>query len=78
MIDKVIEKLIKDQIDVEHLKVDVSGNHSSITVVSRVFEDLSKVKRHQKIYECINEKIVSGEIHAVNILSFSPNEWKKN
>jgi len=77
MIDKDIENLIKEQIDIDYLEVILSGNHCSITVVSKCFEELSRVKRHQKVYTCINEKIVSGDVHAVKILSFSSNEWKE-
>tara|TARA_B100002019_G_scaffold197709_1_gene171261 strand:- start:904 stop:1152 length:249 start_codon:yes stop_codon:yes gene_type:complete len=78
MLSQVIEKLIKKNVEVNHLNIVFSGNHCSIEVVSPSFENLSRIQRHQKIYSCINEKIISGEIHAVNITPFSPEEWKKN
>lgn len=78
MLSQIIEELIKENINVDHLNVALSGNHCTIEVVSPSFENLSRVQRHQKIYSCINEKIISGEIHAVNIVSFSPDEWVKS
>lgn len=72
---KVIIDLIQASISVEHLEVEMSGNHCSITVVSAEFEGLSAVKKQQCIYQCLHEKIASGEIHAVNIRALTPSQW---
>lgn len=74
----VIENLIRNQIELEFLEVEMSGNHCSIVVVSEVFDGLNQVKRQQKVYQCLNEKIASGEIHAVNIKALTPEQWQES
>ena len=73
---KEIIDLIQTRISVEHLEVELSGNHCSVTVVSTEFEGLSAVKKQQCVYQCLNEKIASGEIHAVNIRALTPSQWQ--
>lgn len=74
---EMIVKLIQEQIVAEVLEVDVSGNHCSVVIVSAVFDGLNQVKRQQKVYQCLNEKIASGEIHAVNIKALTPDQWQQ-
>ena len=71
-----VSRLIREQIAVEHLEVAMAGNHCTVTVVSVEFEGLSPVKKQQRIYQCLNEKIASGEIHAVNINALTPSQWQ--
>ncbi len=71
-----VETLIRQSLQVEALEVEMAGNHCSITVVSTEFEGLGPVKRQQKIYQCLNEQIASGEIHAVNIKALTPEQWQ--
>jgi len=71
-----IEDLIKEHLQSDVLEVQMAGNHCSITVVSAEFEGLMPVKRQQKIYQCLNGLITSGEIHAVNIKAMTPQQWQ--
>ncbi len=71
-----ISKLIHDHLRVEHLDVKMEGNHCSLVVVSEEFEGLTPVKKQQKVYQCLNDKISSGEIHAVNIRALTPMQWQ--
>lgn len=73
---KEIIDLIQTHISADHLEVELSGNHCSVTVVSTEFEGLSAVKKQQRVYQCLNEKIASGEIHAVNIRALTPSQWQ--
>ena len=70
-----VEQLIRDGIQIESLQVEMSGNHCTVVVVSAEFEGLNPVKRQQRVYQCLNDKITSGEIHAVNIRAFTPEQW---
>jgi len=70
-----IERLIRDGLDVLHLAIELQGNHCNVEVVSAAFEGLKAVKRQQQVYQCLNEKILSGEIHAVNIRALAPSQW---
>ena len=72
-----IANLIREEIKVIHLEVELSGNHCNVLVVSDSFEGLSPVKKQQMVYQCLNEKIASGEIHAVNIQTLTGTQWQQ-
>jgi len=71
-----VEQLIRDGIEVETVEVEMSGNHCTVVVVSAEFDGLNQVKRQQRVYQCLNDKIASGEIHAVNIRALTPEQWQ--
>ena len=50
-------------------------SHVRIVVVSEQFEGLNLVKRHQLIYQQINEEL-EGPIHAISLHTFTDSEWK--
>ena len=52
-----------------------TGDHYSIIVISDNFEDISLVDRHRMIYS-IFEKEITTEIHAMQIQTYTHNEWK--
>ena len=52
------------------------GNHYDITVIGSVFEGLRPVKKQQLVYAALSENIADGSIHAVNIRTFTPEEWQ--
>ncbi len=69
-----IESALSAALTPMQLDIELAGNHCSITVVSDQFSGLNRVKRQQLVYQCINEKISSGELHAVNIKALAPDE----
>ena len=56
------------------IEMDSEGNKLAVEIVSDVFEGLSRVKRQQLVYKALNERIESGEIHAVSMRTYSPEE----
>ena len=58
------------------LQVDVvvDGNRAMITVVSRVFEGMTRVRKQQAVYGCIDAFIQDGRLHAVSIRALTPEE----
>ena len=54
------------------VSVAVDGNRAMIDVVSPVFSDLSRVKKQQLVYACIEDLIASGDLHAVTIKADIP------
>ena len=50
-------------------------SHVRIVVVSEQFEGLNLVKRHQLIYQQINEEL-EGPIYAISLHTFTDSEWK--
>ena len=52
-----------------------TGDHYSIIVISDSFIDISLVDRHRMIYS-IFEKEITTEIHAMQIQTYTCDEWK--
>lgn len=71
-IQKLIEAGVPDS------KAMVSGGEGKFEaiVISESFEDLSMVKEHQMVYATVKPQIASGELHALSIKSFTPDEWE--
>lgn len=56
------------------IKMIVEGNKIGLRLVAAVFSGLNRVKRQQLVYKLLNEKISSGEIHAVSMSCLTPEE----
>lgn len=56
-------------------EVDGSGAKFSVRAVGDVFAGKRPVQRQQVIYAVLNDKIASGEIHAVTMSLYTPEEW---
>jgi acid stress-induced BolA-like protein IbaG/YrbA len=58
------------------VQVSGDGSHFDITVISSDFEGKTMVQKQQMVNAILFEKITSGEIHAINIKAYTPDEWK--
>ena len=67
-----ITRRVVDTIADATVSVAVDGNRATIDVVSPVFSDLSRVKKQQLVYACIEDLIASGALHAVTIKADAP------
>ena len=65
--EEEIVRRVKDAIAGATVNVTVEGNRAMIDVESAVFADLSRVKKQQLVYACIEDLIASGDLHAVTI-----------
>ena len=72
-----IKSILEQQLDKCDIKVDVDGSHVNIIVVGDIFEGKRTVQRQQLVYAALQEHIASGVIHAVNMKTYSPEEWKQ-
>jgi len=73
-----IKKLIEDGITNAEAIVTGDGGKYEATVISTAFEGLSMLKEHQLVYKTVNAQIVSGELHALTIKAYTPEEWEQN
>ena len=53
-----------------------SETHFKLVIVSNDFLGLTKVKRHQKIYNVLTQTM--NQIHALSIQAFTIDEYQKN
>ena len=59
----------------EHLEVAGDGQHFEALVVSREFEGLNRVRRHQRVYAALGDRM-REEIHALSMRTLTPEEWR--
>jgi len=71
-----IRRLLEEGLDDCEVSMQAEGNKLGLGLVSAAFSGLSRVKRQQLIYSLLNEKINSGEIHAVSMKCQTPEESK--
>ncbi len=70
-----IKTLLESQITDSEVQVSVDGSHVNVVVVSPVFDGLTPVKKQQLVYGALSEQIASGAIHAVNMKTYTPQQW---
>lgn len=55
--------------------VEGDGYHFDAMVISDEFSGLNAVKRQQRVYQTVQEEITSGNLHALSIKAYTPEEW---
>ena len=58
----------------EHLAVEGDGRHFFATIVSPEFEGLLRVRRHQRVYAALGERM-REQIHALSMKTLTPAEF---
>ena len=58
----------------QHVDVEGDGRHFFATIVSAEFEGLSRVRRHQRVYAALGERM-REEIHALSMKTLTPAEF---
>ncbi len=56
-----------------HLEVNGDGRHFFATIVSAEFDGLSRVRRHQRVYAALGERM-KEQIHALSMKTLTPTE----
>ncbi len=57
-----------------HLEVEGDGRHFFATIVSGEFAGLARIKRHQRVYAALGERM-REQIHALSMKTLTPDEW---
>ena len=70
-----VQTLLAEQLEGCQVQVNGEGSHFDILVIGELFEGLSRVRKQQVVYKVINPLIADGSLHAVNIRTFTPEEW---
>ena len=71
-----IEQGIDQGMATSHLSVEGDGQHFFAVVVSTEFAGMSRVQRHQRVYQTLGDRM-REEIHALSIKAYTPEEWEK-
>ncbi|MCP3060999.1 BolA/IbaG family iron-sulfur metabolism protein [Myxococcus sp. K38C18041901] len=54
-----------------------TGDHFEARVVSADFAGKMMVQQHQLVYAPLQQWLKSGELHALALKTYSPEQWKK-
>ena len=70
-----VQTLLEAHLENCDVTVQGEGNHYEICVIGGLFVGLRPVARQQLVYGALSDQIADGSIHAVNIRTFTPDEW---
>jgi acid stress-induced BolA-like protein IbaG/YrbA len=71
---KDIRRIFESEFAGGQIELGAEGNKLMLSLVSDRFEGLGRVKRQQLVYSLLNDRISSGEIHAVTMTTLTPQE----
>jgi acid stress-induced BolA-like protein IbaG/YrbA len=57
----------------QHVEVEGDGRHFFATIVSVEFDGLSRVRRHQRVYQALGDRM-RAQIHALSMKTLTPAE----
>jgi acid stress-induced BolA-like protein IbaG/YrbA len=69
-----VSEFITAGLSCEHLDVEGDGRHFFATIVSADFEGLARVRRHQRVYAALGDRM-REQIHALSMKTLTPAEW---
>ena len=69
-----VQRFIAQALACDHVEVEGDGRHFFATIVSAEFEGTSRVKRHQRVYEALGDRM-REQIHALSMKTLTPAEW---
>lgn len=58
----------------QHLEVEGDGRHFFATIVSVEFEGLPRIRRHQRVYAALGDRM-REQIHALSMKTLTPAEF---
>ncbi|MBV8605269.1 MAG: BolA/IbaG family iron-sulfur metabolism protein [Pelomonas sp.] len=68
-----VQQFIASGLDCATLQVEGDGRHFFATIVSAEFEGLSRIRRHQRVYAALGDRM-REQIHALSMKTLTPGE----
>ena len=69
-----VQRFIAQGLACEHIDVEGDGRHFFATIVSAEFEGTTRIKRHQRVYAALGDRM-REQIHALSMKTLTPAEW---
>jgi acid stress-induced BolA-like protein IbaG/YrbA len=69
-----VQRFIAQGLPCDHLEVEGDGQHFFATIVSAEFDGLSRIRRHQRVYQALGDRM-REQIHALSMKTLTPAEW---
>jgi acid stress-induced BolA-like protein IbaG/YrbA len=70
-----IEQLISAGLADCQVQVSGDGSHFEAVVVGPVFAGKSLLQKQRLVMDTVRDQIASGELHALSIKTYTPEEW---
>jgi len=74
---ETVEGLIRSGIPGAEVTVSGDGRHFEAVVVSAEFAGKSLIQKQRMVMATVDDQIRSGELHAISIKTYTPDEWAK-
>jgi len=74
MTELEIQQMIEQGLSCLSVEVTGDGHHFEARVISDVFAGKRPVARQQMVYAILQDKISSGELHAISLKTITPDE----
>ena len=72
-----VKALLESQLQDCEFHVQGEGSRYDIAAIGDVFEGLRPVQKQQVVYAALKDRIADGSIHAVNVRTFTPAQWRE-
>ena len=73
-----VKSLLESELADCEIEVKSDGSHFEVTVIGEIFAGMSPLNKQRTVNKVLMDHITSGAIHAVNIKTFTPDEWAKS
>lgn len=70
-----LQRRVEAELTGAQIEVTTDGYYFNIVAVSDLFDGKRPVQRQQLVYAGINDLIADGSLHAVNIQTYTPEEF---
>lgn len=71
---QAVKQLLEEKLQGCTIDVEGDGSHFTLRIVGDIFSGKRPVQRQQLVYGALGEKIADGSIHAVNMVTLTPDE----
>ena len=71
-----VKSLLQSHLADCEIEVQGEGANYDIIAIGSMFDGLRPVKKQQLVYAALSDHIADGSIHAVNIRTYTPEEWQ--
>jgi len=71
-----LQDLIATGLPCAQLQVNGDGRHWFATLVSAEFEGKRLIQRHQRVYATLGNRMMTDEVHALSMRTYTPSEWE--
>lgn len=72
---EAVAQLIRDGIPGAEVRVTGDGSHFEAVVVSDAFADKNPLQKQRLVMTIVKPRIESGELHALSIKTYTPEQW---